>query len=146
MGVDTNGGAEGHWAPPRTMKTTTYRVAVALAVAAALLPLWMYGAVATENDSPGPMFFGPVVVGIIGALIARFRPQGVVRALFAAALAQALFAVIAMIAWQQYVEISVLNGFLIALWVGAAMLFRQAARVSFESGAIEQRRSEPSPH
>ena len=125
---------------------TTYRVAVAIVVAAALLLFWMSGAVAAEEDSPGPMFFGPLVVGIIGALIARFRPQGVVRALFAAALAQALFAVIAMIAWQQYVEISVLNGFFIALWVGSAMLFRQAARVSFESGAVEPRRSEPSPH
>jgi len=115
---------------------TTYRVAVALAGAAALLLFWMYGAVATEEDSPGPMFFGPLVVGIIGALIARFRPQGMARALFAAALAQALFAVIAMIAWRQYIEISILSGFFIALWVGSALLFRKAARVRPEPKAV----------
>jgi hypothetical protein len=114
---------------------SAYRVAVGIAVAAALLLVWMHGAVATEDDSPGPMFFGALVVGIIGAIIARFRPQGMARAMFGTALAQALFAVIAMIAWKQYVEIFILNGFFIALWVGSALLFRKAARVSPEPGA-----------
>ena len=52
------------------------------------------------------MFFGVLVVGIIGAIIARFRPQGMARALFATALAQALVAVIA---WKQYFEILMLS-------------------------------------
>lgn len=106
---------------------SAYRVAVGIAVAAALLLVWMHGAVATEDDSPGLMFFGVLVVGVIGAIIARFRPQGMARALFATALAQALVAVIAMIAWKQYVEILILNGFFIALWVGSALLFRRAS-------------------
>jgi hypothetical protein len=109
---------------------SAYRVAVGIAVAAALLLLWMQGAVATEDDSPGLIFFGVLVVGIIGAIIARFRPLGMARALLATALAQALVAVIAMIAWKQYFEISILNGFFIALWIGSALLFRKAARVS----------------
>jgi hypothetical protein len=50
------------------------------------------------------------------------------RALFATSLAQALVAVIAMIAWKQYFEILILNGFFIALFVGSALLFRRAAR------------------
>ena len=115
---------------------SAYRVAVGIAVAAALLVVWMHGAVATEDDSPGLMFFGVLVVGIIGAIIARFRPLGMARALFATALAQALVAVIAMIAWKQYFEISILNGFFIALWIGSALLFRKAARVSPESGTV----------
>lgn len=119
----------------RTMNTNSaYRVAVGIAVAAALLILWMQGAVATEDDSPGPIFFGVLAVGIIGAIIARFRPQGMARALFATALAQALVAVIAMIAWAQYLEILMLNGFFVALWIGSALLFRKAARASPESG------------
>src|SRR4030095_6174375 len=121
----------------RTMNiNSAYRVAVGIAVAAALLVVWMHGAVATEDDSPGLMFFGVLVVGIIGAIIARFRPQGMARALFATALAQALVAVIAMIAWKQYFEILILNGFFIALWIGSALLFRKAARVSTESGTV----------
>ena len=115
---------------------SAYRVAVGIAVGAALLLLWMQGAVATEVDSPGLIFFGVLVVGIIGAIIARFRPLGMARALFATALAQALVVVIAMIAWKQYLEISILNVFFIALWIGSALLFRKAARVSPESGTV----------
>ena len=113
---------------------SAYRVAVGIAVAAALLVVWMQGALATEDDSPGLLLFGVLVVGIVGAMIARFRPLGMARALFATALAQALVAVIAMIAWKQYFEISILNGFFIALWLGSALLFRKAARVNPERG------------
>jgi hypothetical protein len=121
----------------RTMNiNSAYRVAVGIAVAAALLVVWMHGAVATEDDSPGLLFLGVLVVGIIGAIIARFRPQGMARALLATALAQALVAVIAMIAWKQYFEILILSGFFIALWIGSALLFRKAARVSPESGTV----------
>lgn len=112
------------------MKTnTSYRVAAALATIAALLLLWFQGAVATADDSPGLIFFGVLAVGIIGTLIARFRPAGMARAMFGTALAQALVAVLAMIAWQQYVEISLLNAFFIALWIGSAVLFQKAARL-----------------
>jgi len=41
------------------------------------------------------MYIGVLAVGIIGALIARFQPHGMARALFATALAQMLVAVIA---------------------------------------------------
>lgn len=111
----------------RKMNSTAYRVAVGIAVATALLLVWFNAAVGIVGDSPGPMFFGVVVVLIFGAVIARFRPQGMARALFATALAQALVAVIAMIAWGQYVEISILNGFFIALWIGSALLFRRTS-------------------
>lgn len=114
----------------------SYRVPVGIALVAALLLLWFQGAVATEDDSPGLIFFGVLVVGIIGAIIARFRPQGMARALFATALAQALVAVIAMVAWQQYLEIAILNGFFIALWIGSALQFRKAARLSPEPSTV----------
>ena len=112
--------------------TPMYRGAVALAVAAALLLVWFYGAVAEPGDSPGPMFFAPVAVLVFGALVAGFRPRGMAYALSATALVQALFAVIAMIAWGQYLEISIFNGFFIALWVGSAVLFRRATRCRLE--------------
>ena len=110
----------------------SYRTAVAMTIGAALLPLWIYGALATADDSPGPIFLAPLVVAIIGATVARFRPQGMARALFVTALAQAVVAVIEIIAWGQYLELSILNAFFIALWVGSALLFRKAARLSPE--------------
>jgi hypothetical protein len=49
------------------------------------------------------------------------------RALFATALAQALIAVIALIAGLG-VTPATLTGFFVALWLGSAWLFRKAAR------------------
>lgn len=109
-----------------TKRLTAYRAAVGVAVAAVLLLVWFNVAVGTEDDnSGGLMYFGVLVLGI-AAIIARFRPQGMARALFATALAQALVALIAMVAWQQYFELLILNGFFIALFVGSALLFRHA--------------------
>jgi hypothetical protein len=61
-------------------------------------------------------------------------PDGMVRALIAIGLAQALIAVIALIArMYQYpggsaVKILGLNGFFVGLFAGSALLFRNAAR------------------
>ena len=62
----------------------------------------------------------------VGAIIARFQPHGMARALFATALAQMLVGVIALIAGLGLTLI--LNGLFAALWVGSALLFRRAAR------------------
>ena len=79
------------------------------------------------------MYAGVLAVGMIGAVIARFEPQGMARALLATALAQALVAVIALVARLGYpasppLEILGLTGFFMALWIGSAWLFRKAAR------------------
>jgi len=120
-----------------TRGLNVYRIAIGVAVVTALLLVWLTLAVGTEDDnSGGLMYLGVIVLGI-GAITARFQPQGMVRALFATALAQALVAVIAMIAWGQYFEFLILNGFFIALWVGSALLFRRAIHANNqESGNI----------
>jgi hypothetical protein len=119
-----------------------YRVAVGVAVAAALILVWMnlaVGLIGSEDNPANLMYVGVLAVGIIGALIARLRPHGMARAMFATALAQALVAVIALIArlgypWSGPLEILVLNGFFVALFVGSARLFRRAARGRPERG------------
>ena len=81
------------------------------------------------------MYVGVLAIGIIGAVVARFRPHAMARALVAMALAQALVAVIALIAGKDEVpsssvdEILGLNGLFVALFVASAVLFRHAARV-----------------
>jgi hypothetical protein len=78
------------------------------------------------------MYAGVLAVGIVGAVVARFRPQGMARALLATALAQALVAVIALIAGKQQdpvtsvAELLGLNGIFVALFAGSAWLFRRA--------------------
>jgi hypothetical protein len=114
-----------------------YRSAVGVALAAALLLVWInlaVGIIGVEGDRADLMYFGVLAVGLIGAIIARFRPQGMARALFATALAQALVAVIALIAGKHQdpvtsvSELLGLNGIFVALFIGSAWLFQRAAR------------------
>lgn len=77
------------------------------------------------------MYFGVLAVGIIGAFIARFRAVGMARALFVMAIAQAFVAGVALIGrlgypWSGPLELLLLNGFFVALFVGSAWLFRRA--------------------
>ena len=112
-----------------------YRAAIIVAIASAFILIWVnaaVGIIGDEGNLANLMYIGVLAVGIIGAIIARFPPQGMSRALFATALAQALVAVIALIAnlgspWSGPAEILILNGFFIALWVGSALLFRHTS-------------------
>ena len=121
----------------RMPRTRTYRAAICLALAAAFILVWVNLAVGIIGDSDNVanlLYVAVLVVGIIGAIIARFQPDGMARALFAMALAQALVVAIVLIGGLGVPEkpgtgvILILNGFFIALWLGSAMLFRKAAR------------------
>ena len=113
---------------------TAYRVAAGIAVAAALVLVWMnlaVGLIGSEDNPANLMYAGVLAVGILGALIARLRPPGMARAMFAAAGVQALVAVIALIGglgqpWSGPLEIVLLNGFFVALFAGSGWLFRRA--------------------
>jgi hypothetical protein len=127
-----------------TKHKTAYRSALGLAIGTALFLLWSMaalGVIGEEGDRADMMYFGVLAVGIVGAVIARFRPQGMARALLATALAQALVAVIALIAGKHQSPISSvweilgLNGMFAALFIASAWLFRRAARQQSPSGA-----------
>lgn len=110
-----------------------YRAAVGVALAATFLLLWVNAAVGITDSDADPMYVGVLTVGIIGAIIARLRPRGMARALFAMALAQALVAMVALIggivpAYNSAFEILGITGFYVALFGGSALLFRYAGR------------------
>ncbi len=110
-----------------------YRAAVGLALGSALLLGWVNGAVGiigSEDNQANLMYGGVIVVGAIGAVIARFKPEGMARALFATALAQTLVAGIGLVGLMGSgpLEIVTINGFFVALFVGSAVLFSKAAR------------------
>ena len=117
---------------------SAYRLAILAALATGLILLWIIGAVGligVEGDPFDRSYGGVLAVGMIGALIARFRPGGMARAMVAAAFAQALVAVIALIIGKQHspvssvVEILGLNGFFVLLWLVSARLFIRAGRL-----------------
>lgn len=127
-----------------TTGNIAYRAGAGVALAAAFMLVWITGAVGiigSEDEAANLMYGGVLATGLIGALIARFRPYGMARALFLTALAQALVGGIALAAglgstgpaWPW--EILGLTGFFVALFVGSALLFQKAAREQSPTGS-----------
>lgn len=120
----------------RKKSDTVYRVAVGVGLVGALLLVWMNGAVGiigSENNAANLMYGGVLAIGIAGSFMARFRSGGMARVLIATAIAQAVVTVVALVARlgspeSGPLEILALNGFFVALWIGSALLFREAAR------------------
>ena len=129
----------------RKVGTNAYRAAVGVALAAAFLLVWLVGGVGVigeDGDRADLMYAGVLAVEVVGALAARFRPEGMARALLATALATALVAVIALIAGKHeapvtsVAELLGLNGIFVALFTASAWLFRRAAREPTTADAV----------
>jgi hypothetical protein len=121
----------------RKAGSIAYRAAAGVAIATAFVLVWAVGAVGVigeDGDRADLMYGGVLAVGIVGAALARLRPEGMARALLAMAIAQGLVAAIALIAGKHQAPVSSvfeivgLNGFFVALFVASAWLFRLAAR------------------
>jgi len=113
----------------RRTVSTAYRAGVGVAVAAGFLLVWInlaVGILGSEANPANLMFGGVLGVALVGALFARFRPEGMARALVGTAIAQGLVQGIALAAgWG---SAWILTGFFVVLWLTSAQLFRRAAR------------------
>lgn len=122
----------------RVSRSGVYRAAMAVALLTAFLLVWVNLAVGFIGDEGNPanlMFAGVLAIGLIGGIAARFRAPGMARAMSAAALAQALIAVIALLAgglggdeahWPA--ELLIPSAVFTGLWLASAWLFGKAAR------------------
>ena len=91
------------------------------------------GVIGSEGNPANRLYGGVLAVGFGGAILARFRPGGMARALVAAAIAQMAVAGVALAAGLGRpatgpLELLGLNGAFAALWLASAWLFRKAAR------------------
>jgi hypothetical protein len=117
------------------MKNPAYRFAAVIATTAALLLIWLslgVGIIGSDGDPANRMYFGVLALGILGALVVRFRARGMAHVLLAVASGQTLIAAIAIAAglgrpWSGPLELLILNGFFVAAFLGSAWLFRRAA-------------------
>lgn len=113
-----------------------YRIAAGIAAATGLMLVWINGAVGligSEDNPANRMYAGVLVIGAVGAVIARLEPLGMARALFAMAGAQFLVPVAALILWRTDFSPGVpqvfgLNFVFVLLFAGSAFLFRQAGQ------------------
>ena len=132
----------------RVTRSRPYRAGVAVALAAAVLLVWINGAVGIigDEDHPGNAMFGGVLaIAALGAVTARLRPQGMARALVATALAQAAVAAIALLAGMASpasgpFEIGGLSAGFTALWLASAWFFRRSAREQAYSSDVTRRK------
>ena len=128
----------------RNLGTTVYRVAVGVALVTAFVLVWGNFVQAADDVNPAAMMYLVVpLVGITGAAAARFQPNGMARALFVTALAQALVLAIALSrnppvtswtapVWRGFGG----NAVFFVLFVGSALLFRKARRGESAPGAV----------
>jgi hypothetical protein len=116
--------------------SAAYRVAVGVAVAAGLLLVWVnlaVGFIGSEDNPANLLYGGVLAVAIAGALVARFRPPGMARSMFAAALTQFLVPLVAAAIWKPEIDkgmmqVLVLNTIFAAIWAASGWLFRRAGR------------------
>ena len=125
--------------------TRAYRAAVAVALLTAFLLFWGNWVQAADDVNPDAiMYLSVPIVGIIAAAVARFRPEGMSRALFVTALAQAsILAIVLMLRNPQVTPwtAAVLRGFgsnafFAILFAGSALLFRKAGRAESAPDAV----------
>lgn len=114
-----------------------YRSAVALAAGTALFLVWGIGAlgvIGVEGDRADLMYFGVLAMGLSGAIVARFQPDGMARAMFVTAAATVLVGLIALVLGKHQAEhtsifeVLGLTGMFATLFAGSAWLFRSAAQ------------------
>jgi hypothetical protein len=111
----------------RKSGSLAYRLGAVLAVVAAFLTIWVNGAVGMIGSEGNPynlLFGGVLFVALIGAIVARFEPAGMARAMAAAAIAQAAVGAFGL---STDVRGGVLSVAFAGLWLLAAALFRKAA-------------------
>jgi len=118
-------------------RNTTYKFAVALALATAFVLVWIslaVGIIGEPDNQANLMFVGVLAIGAIGALVARFEAKGMALTMYVMTLAQGLVATIIFAAGMHTdsntpaVAVLGLNGFFVILWAVSAWLFRYAAR------------------
>jgi len=113
----------------RTTASRAYKLALGIALGATFVLLWgnaAVGVIGSESNAINRVFDAVPVVGWAGAILARFRPMGMARAMTAAAAAQVLAFVIALVGGYGFTgPITVLFA---AMWLTSAWLFAKASR------------------
>ena len=112
-----------------------HRTAAALAVGAAFCLIWInlaVGMMGSESEPANLIYAGVLLVGLIGAALARLRPAGMARAMVATAVAQGLTAIYALSVGE--FEAAAFSVVLIAAWLTSAALFRKPGRNGTAAG------------
>lgn len=115
----------------RAAPNFAYLAAAAIGVGTGFLMTWANLAVGIIGDGIGRanlMFFGVVLLAVVGTAIARLRAQGMARAMLATAIALVLAIVVGLAAFGATAREAVLTTVFVAGWLVSAGLFQFSAR------------------
>jgi hypothetical protein len=122
----------------RVARSNVYVLGAGLATATAFGTIWVNLAVGIIGDGghwANLLFFGVVLLALVGTAIAKLASARMAVAMEATATAQALVGVVAFLTSPQSPEGYFFAAFLAALWVIAGQLFRTASRQEAAAGA-----------
>jgi hypothetical protein len=111
----------------RQSSNTAYRVGAVLALVTAFLTIWINLAVGMiGDDNPYNLLFGGVLlIALVGAIIGKFHPAGMARAMFATAAAQLLVGAGGLASDPRGAIFSMMFA---APWLAAGILFRKSGQ------------------
>ena len=121
----------------RQSDSIAYRFGAVLAFLGLFLTTWAnlaVGMIGSEDNPYNLLFFGVLLVGMAGAIVARFRPAGMARAMLVTGLAQAAAGAFGLTA---DVRGAVFSMIFAGPWLLAAALFWNAARGPGSAGVSE---------
>ncbi|MGX7895541.1 hypothetical protein [Tsuneonella sp. HG222] len=112
----------------RASSNLAYRIGTLVAVACGFVQIWVnlaVGIIGNEDNPANWTYFAVVLIAAGGAIVAQGSARLLVRAMYVAAGAQALFSVLHAI---DGTPTPIIDAFLCLLWIGAARLFARTDR------------------
>ncbi len=120
-------------------RSGAYRFAFSVGLAGVFLLFWVNGAIGiigSENNPANLMYGAVFAVIFIGSLLARLKPRGMARTLFAAAFVQMAVPIFALLVWPAQaswgeagvIGVFIFNFIFAALFAGSGLLFVRATR------------------
>ncbi|MCO6473553.1 MAG: hypothetical protein J5I57_07485 [Melioribacteraceae bacterium] len=122
------------------VKNGTYKAGIAFGLFAGLFLIWAnlaVGIIGSEDNPVNIIYYGVIGIGILGAVISRFKSRGLSLTMFVIALILLLITAIVLIyAWTQSADFRTnelmayigVHGLFIFLFSISGVLFRQAAQ------------------
>jgi hypothetical protein len=121
----------------RISEHLSYRLALGTGIGTGFFLIWSnlaVGLIGSENNDINALYFGLLVIGFAGALIARFQAKGMTWVMGFVATGQISIAGYALATGAQHLphssvgEIVGVTLFFTVFWLASSMLFRQAAQ------------------
>lgn len=121
------------------VKGREYKVALVLILGSSFFLIWSnlaVGIIGSEDNPFNLMYFGVIIIGIIGSLLSRFQAKGMAKTAYVMAIAQILVPIIALYIGRPeittagelmgVIKVFAINIFFVVLFVAAGIFFQRA--------------------